>query len=123
MNDVRISGLVKRTWTHSGILYARLAVRRDRGRPRRDRQAGGNYDYMTVALGGSGSPPPDLQPGQRLSVHGWVQSRDFDESLADFLARAEGGAPPLEPALAERIVVHRSVTEIVAERWRVEDPL
>lgn len=121
MNEVRLSGRVKRTWTYGGALYIRLAVRRQRRRPQREARAGGNADYVTVVFPRGCERPPGLAPGLRLRVQGWLQSRDVDEALVDFLARAQpGGLISLDPALAARMVVGRSVVEVVVERWEVE---
>jgi hypothetical protein len=114
MNEVHLRGQIKRIWTYSDNLYLRLSVRRAPGRPKRSPREGGPYDYVPVVF-------PDARdqlrfaPGQTLTIHGWLQSRDFDESLADFLKRA-GATLPDAP---KGVTVHRTVTEIVAERWRV----
>jgi len=116
MNEVHLSGQIKRIWTYSDNLYLRLSVRRDPGRPRRSPRAGGLFDYVTAVF-------PDargqlhFQPGQIITLHGWLQSRDFDETLADFLKRAGATLPA---ALDAAPVVHRTVTEVVVERWKVE---
>ncbi len=114
MNEVHLSGQIKRIWTYSDNLYLRLSVRRDPGRPKRSPREGGAYDYVTVVFP-DGKDQLHFTPGQRLTIHGWLQSRDFDESLADFLKRAGASLP----GIPDGIVVHRTVTEIVAERWRV----
>ncbi len=116
MNEVHLSGQIKRIWTYSDNLYLRLSVRRDPGRPKRSPREGGAYDYVTVVFL-DGKDQLHFTPGQQLTIHGWLQSRDFDESLADFLKRA-GASLPDGPD-ADSIIVHRTVTEIVAERWRV----
>ena len=114
MNEVHLSGQIKRIWTYSDNLYLRLSVRRDPGRPRRSPREGGAYDYVTVVFP-DGKDQLHFSPGQTITVHGWLQSRDFDESLVDFLKRA--GATLSDAP--DEIIVHRTVTEIVAERWRV----
>jgi hypothetical protein len=118
MNEVHLTGQVKRTWTYSHNLYARLSIRRSGQRPRRSRAQGGDFDYVTVVFANGARQGLTLEPGQVLTVHGWLQSRDFDESLADFLKRADGEAS-LPDADAKRISVHRSITEVVAERWAI----
>ncbi len=116
MNEIHLTGQIKRIWTYSDNLYLRLSVRRDPGRPKRSPREGGAYDYVTVVFP-DGKDQLHFTPGQRLTIHGWLQSRDFDESLADFLKRA-GASHPVLPD-ADALIVHRTVTEIVAERWRV----
>ena len=116
MNEVHISGVVKSTWTYGDDLYARLSLRRDRGRPRRAADAGGPFDYVTVLFSDGLRHGLQLPTDLPITVHGWVQSRDVDESMAQFLSKA--GAPSASNVDAG-IVAHRSVTEIVAERWDV----
>jgi len=125
MNEVHVRGEVKsEPWTYDGNLYVRISVRRERDRPKRVAQDGGNYDYMTVVFPGMAEQGLALRKQQILAVHGWLQSRDVDETLANFLKRANGnknGANDKNmPANAESLSIHRSVTEIVAERWYVE---
>jgi len=114
MNEVHLTGQIKRIWTYSDNLYLRLSVRRDPGRPKRSPREGGAFDYVTAVFLDA-RDQLHFSPGQTLTIHGWLQSRDFDESLADFLKRA-GASLPDAP---EGVIVHRTVTEIVAERWRV----
>ena len=117
MNEVHLTGQIKRVWTYDDNLYLRLSVRRDPGRPKRAPQAGGPYDYVTIVFP-DGKHQLRFTSGQRLTVHGWIQSRDFDETLKDFLKRAPDGAEtPLPPEQQRRIAVHRSIIEVVAARW------
>jgi len=119
MNEVHLFGQIKRIWTYNDNLYARLSVKRDADRPKRSPQEGGPYDYVTV-LFPDGRNQFDFEPGAHLTVHGWIQSRDFDETLRDFLKRAEGAEElSLDPKQLRSILVHRSVIEVVAERWRI----
>lgn len=119
MNEVHISGVVKRTWTYGNDLYARLSLRRDRGRPQRAAGAGGPFDYVTVLFTDGLRQGLQLPTDLPITVHGWVQSRDVDESLAQFLNRAGAPASGVDTHARAGIVAHRSVTEIVAERWDV----
>jgi len=121
MNEVHLSGQIKKVWTYDDNLYARISVRRDPGRPKRTPKEGGTYDYVTVVFP-AGRHKVNFQPGQYLAVHGWIQSRDFDETLADFLERAEGSdGLDLSRNQARKIIVHRSVNEVVVERWTIDD--
>ena len=120
MNEVHLSGQIKKVWTYDNNLYVRLSVRRDPGRPKRSPQEGGPYDYITVAFI-DGKNQFHFIPGQMLSVHGWIQSRDFDETLAEFLERARGAdGLDIPKAQLRQIYVHRSVIEVIAERWYIE---
>ena len=120
MNEVHLSGQIKRVWTYNDNLYVRISVRRDPGRPKRPPKDGGPYDYVTVAFI-DGKRQLHFEEGQFLTVHGWIQSRDFDETLADFLKRAEG-ADDLNVSKNQlrQVFVHRSVIEVVVERWTID---
>ncbi len=121
MNEVHLSGQIKRIWTYNDNLYVRLSIRRDPGRPKRTPQEGGQYDYVTVAFI-DGKRQLHFEEGQFLTVHGWIQSRDFDETLAEFLKRAEGAdGLNISKKQLRKILVHRSVIEVIAERWTIED--
>ena len=121
MNEVHLEGQIKRVWTYSDNLYLRISVKRSPGRPKRSPQEGGAYDYVTVVFP-DGKNQLSFEPGQDLTVHGWIQSRDFDETLRDFLKRAEN-ADGLELSAKQlrEIVVHRSIIEVVAERWVINN--
>ena len=126
MNEIHLHGRVKTApWRYDGTLYTRISVQRTADRPGRTPQTGGNYDYVTVQFPGGVSQGLDIRPGQFLTVHGWVQSRDVHESLTDFLKRAarrqETEVPSIAPELADQLTVHRTMTEVVADRWQVNN--
>ena len=68
MNEVHLTGQVKRTWTYSHNLYARLSIRRSGQRPRRSRAQGGDFDYVTVVFANGARQGLTLEPGQVLTV-------------------------------------------------------
>jgi len=119
MNEIHLTGQIKQVWEYNDNLYCRLSVKRTPGRPKRGAKAGGPFDYVTVVFP-DGKQQYHFEPGQYLTVHGWLQSRDFDETLRDFLKRTKN-ANDLEVSakLLQRISVHRSVAEVVAERWHI----
>lgn len=118
MNEVHVAGVIKACWTYDARLYVRVSLRRSRERPQRSPRAGGSFDYMTVVFPGDAQLLTVMQPGMYLTVHGWLQSRDFDESLRQFMLRVEGATPPeIDEDFASALIVHRSISEIVAERW------
>ena len=119
MNEVHLDGEVKTTWTYDGNLYARLSLRRDDGRPRRGHEAGGNYDYITVAFPAGAHYGLSFRTGQHLIIHGWLQSRDYTESLQDFLLRAGEVMVATDADRVQQAAVHRTATEVVVERWQV----
>lgn len=129
MNEIHVSGIAKSIWTYDGNLYVRISVARDGGRPSRHPDAGGSYDYITVLFPGGAAQGLRVGKGQTITAHGWLQSRDVHEGLDDFLRRAQrhtNGSQSREERLATvetlleaPLQVHRSVNEVVAERWRV----
>ena len=125
MNEVHIRGQVKTApWSYSNNLYVRLSLRRDNQRPLRGAGDGGNFDYVTVMIPGGALQGIELRRGQTLSVHGWLQSRDVHESLTEFVNRANGSAKAVIeqlPSRADEVEVHRSIVEVVADRWSIEE--
>ena len=125
MNEVHIRGQVKTApWSYSNNLYIRLSLRRDNQRPLRGAGDGGNFDYVTVMIPGGALQGIELRRGQTLSVHGWLQSRDVHESLSEFVNRATSTAKAVIeqlPARADEVEVHRSIVEVVADRWSIEE--
>jgi hypothetical protein len=129
MNEIHVTGIAKSIWTYDGNLYVRISVARDGGRPNRAPSAGGSFDYITVLFPGGAQQGLRLRKGQTITAHGWLQSRDVHEGLDDFLRRAQrrtnGSSNPeqalaqVEEVLDEPLQVHRSVNEVVAERWSV----
>ena len=61
----------------------------------------------------------------RLRVHGFVQSRDYRESLSDFLEKAQKAGNTAQINLTEvkpeQITIERNVVEIVVRRIIVLD--
>jgi hypothetical protein len=123
MNEVHLRGQIKtQPWTYNGNLYARISIRRDNQRPGRPAREGGGFDYVTVLFPGGVQQGLELRKNQLIAVHGWLQSRDVYESLSDFLQRAgDSGQTDEKPHNSvEAQQVHRSIVEIVADRWSVE---
>ena len=117
-----IEGYVtKKMWQHDGVTFCRLAVYRDQDLPRRSNgQAGADApDYLTVCL------PPALvtplagqfRPGARVQVHGWLESYEYTQSLADFLRKAgTNGDAQVVGVDPEAVTVERVSTQVVAQR-------
>lgn len=121
LNQVHVEGYVtKRVWQYDGDTFVRLATYRDQDRPRKKLNGGGpderdQPDYVTVRV------PPTAMPivfkaGQRIQVHGWLESQSQKFTLADFLEAASGAKPEIDAAQAQEIAAHRDFTRVVAER-------
>ncbi len=70
-------------------LFFRLAIYRDSDFPAKkldlERDAG---DYINVRVNGSAIGLIHIQRGRRLRVHGFLQSKDYRESLEEFISKA-----------------------------------
>lgn len=122
-NCVHIEGFVtKRIWRHSGDLFIRIANYRDPDRPRKEsRHDSPNKrdqpDYVTIRVPAALTTlPVEFQSGQRVQVDGWLESREFDYTLAEFLKDAQGDKPEIDPEQAKQLSAHRGTTWIVATR-------
>ena len=123
LSEVHVEGFItKKIWQHSGDTYFRYAIYRDPSRPRKQAARANpserdEPDYITVRVPAALTTlPVEFQAGQRVQVHGWLESREFDYSLAEFLESAQGEKPKIEPALAEKLTTNRGTTWLVAER-------
>ena len=119
INEITVEGLVIRTWTVIGDNFYRLACFRDPGLPARPRgELRDTADFVTVRVpdGTLGGPVCILRDDQ-LRVHGFLQSRDYQESLADFTREAHGPTLKLLDGYDPRELTRtRSTNEVVAQR-------
>ncbi len=120
LNQVHVEGYVtKRIWQYDGDTFIRLATYRDQDRPRKKANGRANErdqpDYVTVRVP-STAMPIALRAGQRVQIHGWLESQSQKFTLADFLEAADGSKPDVDAAQSRKITAHRDFTRIVAER-------
>lgn len=118
LNEVVIEGYVSgRPWTHSGDQFFRLGSYRDRQRPAKRTENRDEPDYVTARLASNGLPVL-LQGGMRVRIHGYLQSRYYSESLAEWLKDAKGltNALSVSSELREELKHNRVVTEVVIEK-------
>jgi hypothetical protein len=86
LNQVHVEGFVtKKRWQHSGDTFFRLAVYRDPDRERKGQDKAGEGrdrpDYVTVrAPAAVTTLPVEFKGGQRIQIHGWLESREFESS-------------------------------------------
>lgn len=129
INEMVIEGIVVREpWKYMEDLFFRIVTYRDSDLPARkldpQRDAG---DYLNIRVPGGANGLMRIQRGMRLRVHGFLQSRDFLESLEDFTrkARRERSLENLSleirgcQARADQVRVERSVNELIARRMIV----
>ncbi len=115
MNEVHLQGRVMRTWRFRGDLLARVSVPRDPDRPQKN---GTNFDYVTVRFPGGWDKRIGVTDGMDIRVHGFIQSRDYEERLSDFLKDAE---PKIEVDVPDgrEPRAKRATTEVVVERFTI----
>jgi hypothetical protein len=128
INEVILEGIVVREpWKYTDDLFFRLGVYRDSDMPTKkldaERDSG---DYINVRVSGGANGLIQIHRGMRLRVHGFIQSRDFKESLEEFLEKAhkqsnnefQVEATGLKP---NQVQIDRNAIEIVARRLIVMD--
>jgi hypothetical protein len=123
INQVHVEGFVtKRVWRYNGDTFFRLAAYRD---PDRERKHGDGKsaegkdrpDYVTIRVPAALSvAPARLETRERVQVHGWLESREFSYSLAEFLQDARRADAEVDLEQARGVTTYRCTTWIVAER-------
>ncbi len=125
MNEVHITGRVMKTWVYQGDFLARVGVIRPHWRP--GKANGGREDYVSVRFVGGQALEKAIPVGAYLEAHGYLQSRDWQESLLYFLrdAEAQDVLDTLGEERALAVKAPRATVEVVVEgnRWQVlEEP-
>ena len=116
INEVIIEGIAIKNWKYLDDLFVRLASYRDPDLPNRPYDAVRDLaDYVNVRLPGQARSAMNFTRGMRVRVHGFLQSRDYAESLEDFLRRAKPTDVVL-PAGMPNATAMRAIHEIVAQR-------
>ncbi len=127
INDVVLEGIVTREpWKYTDDLFFRLATYRDTDLPPKPLDAERDQaDYINVRVSGGANGLMSIRRGMRLRVHGFLQSRDYRESLNDFLEKARKGGNTAQINLGEvkpeQVLIDRNTVEIVARRLIVLD--
>lgn len=133
INEVILEGIVVRDpWKFMDDLFFRLVTYRDRDMPAKKLDLAHDAgDYTNWRIIGGANGLIQVRRGMRLRVHGYLQSRDFTESLEEFVNKArktknladltveakaaelarEGGAARLS-----QVMIDRNVVEAVARR-------
>ena len=119
LNEVVIEGwFTGKAWHYAGDLFFRLSNYRDRQRPAKPQVEGREQpDYITIRIPASGVPLA-LQKGALYRIHGFLQSREYKETLGDYIKSAHGLTNMLSVSdeLRREITHNRAITEVVAER-------
>jgi hypothetical protein len=117
INEVVLEGIVVKTWKRAEDLVFRIACYRDSDLPSKslnDVQDAADFVTIRVLKGNLGAPMV-VEKGYHVLVHGFIQSRDFEESLADFLKDARGVELPVPENLDPNdLCAPRGTTEVIA---------
>ncbi len=125
INEVTIEGIVTREpWTYDKDVFFRIASYRDMDMPAKpDTIVSGRDepDYTNIRYPGGAGTMFSIQKGQHVRIHGFLQSREFKESLAEFMEKAKKNTSNGEIKLAEdlkpeKVSIDRNTVEVVAAR-------
>ena len=125
INEVTIEGIVTREpWTYDKDVFFRIASYRDMDMPAKpDTIVSGRDepDYTNIRYPGGAGTMFSIQKGQHVRIHGFLQSREFKESLAEFMEKAKKNMSNGEIKLAEdlkpeKVSIDRNTFEVVAAR-------
>ena len=128
-NTVVMSGYIVRQWRYNRDRFLRLVVPRAPGLPAKTEDENGNgqfvkrnNDYITVRILSEqfGGAPVSFKTADEVQVTGYLQSRDYPASLADFMRRARGPKPELPEGFnPDELLENRTATEVVAQAIHV----
>lgn len=119
INEVVLEGIVVKTWKYAEDLLFRIACYRDPDLPSKSlNEVQDAADFVTIrVLKGNLGAPVVVEKGVHVRVHGFLQSRDYEESLADFLKDARGVELPVPESLdPNNLRAPRGTTEVIARR-------
>ena len=119
INDVVLEGIVVRAWKFADDLLLRLACYRDPDLPQKPlNEVKDAADFVTIRVPkGNLGAPVVVERNCQIRVHGFLQSRDYEESLADFLKDARGAELPVPEDLDPSVLrAPRGTTEVIARR-------
>jgi len=119
INEVVLEGIVVKTWKYAEDLLFRIACYRDPDLPSKSlNEVQDAADFVTIrVLKGNLGAPVVVEKGVHVRVHGFLQSRDYEESLADFLKDARGVELPVPESLdPNELRAPRGTTEVIARR-------
>lgn len=131
INEITIEGIVTREpWTYDKDVFFRIASYRDMDMPAKPDtsvQGRDEPDYTNIRYPGGAGTMFSIQKGQHVRIHGFLQSREFRESLAEFLEKARknngnGEIKVPEDMKPEKVLIDRNTVEVVAARVISLDP-
>ena len=126
INQILLEGIVVNTWKYGSDLFARLASYRDPGQPiKRIDETRDEPDYINVRFTNAAHQGTPFHKGSLLRVEGLLQSREYMESLEEFLQKARKNTPlppPFEgdPLVLRQVHSGRSTVEILVRQFVVQ---
>ena len=125
-NEVTLEGIVVRdSWKYMDDLFFRIVIYRDSDLPAKkldlERDAG---DYINIRKNGGANGLIQIRRGMRLRVHGFIQSRDYRESLEEFINKARKSRNCADLVIdikdcdlkPNQILIDRNLVEVIAVR-------
>ena len=125
-NEVTLEGIVVRdSWKYMDDLFFRIVIYRDSDLPAKkldlERDAG---DYINIRKNGGANGLIQIRRGMRLRVHGFIQSRDYRESLEEIINKARKSRNCSDLAIdikdcdlkPNQILIDRNLVEVIAVR-------
>ncbi len=121
LNQVNFEGFVVNSWTFGNDIFVRMASYRDPGQPiKRLNESKDEPDYVNVRFTNAANQMPTFPTGTLLRVEGLLQSREYNESLDEFLKKARKNGTThgveLTGGSSSKIVSGRSTVEILARQ-------
>jgi hypothetical protein len=117
LNKVIFEGIVTNTWKFGGDIFARLACYRDPAHPAKKLDESRDApDYVNVRWPNAAQQMVEFPRGTHLRVEGFFQSREYTETLAEFLRKAGKERPTgveFTGPDARKITIGRNTVEIV----------
>ena len=120
LNEIILEEIVVREpWKYTDDLLFRLGVYRDSDLPAKpydqERDAA---DYINVRVDGGANGLINIRRGMKLRVHGFFQSRDFRESLEEFIEKARRNSNcelqvEIKDLRPNQVFIERNAVEIV----------
>ncbi len=122
INEVVLEGIVVREpWKFMDDLFFRLVIYRDSDLPAKkldlERDAG---DYINVRVNGGANGLIHIRRGMRLRVHGFLQSRDYRESMEEFISKPDQlrellleGTPKQKMILVKKYLLLEKLTQLL----------
>jgi|GEM_PF-684230 len=118
LNRVTIEGIVTKSYKYKNDLLLRVASYRDPEEPiKRDEEGRDDPDYVNIRLTNAVPQLVNYEVGQHLRIEGLLQSREYQETLDQFLTRTNIHKLPNRPSVE---IVGGSGREITAERDLME---